>query len=202
MARLEAGRAKVNSSASCRNRDDSWSALDLWSAYVPDFFLPSFILPSFARVLPSLCLPPTSFATDPTARSLSRSLARSLARTRDRVVRANRTSRTRRRGHGALCLSSARNLLRSLVNRMCPRRKKTELRRETVPGRTTRCDGTFPSRVRHVNSIYSVSYSHLCNFYFYFLYKTIHIYIKKIDWLANFIRNFLGDSRKGSHESR
>lgn len=38
----------------------------------------SFLRLSFLRprVLPSLCLPPTSFATDPTTRSLARSLAR------------------------------------------------------------------------------------------------------------------------------
>jgi len=75
VARLEAEHAKVNSSASCRNRDDSWSALDLWSAYVSptcSFLRLAFLRP---RVLPSFSLPPTSFVTDPTTRSLTRSHA-------------------------------------------------------------------------------------------------------------------------------
>lgn len=110
--------------------------------------LPSFVYPSSVRACFFLCcLPPTSFATDPTTRSLTRS------RARERVVRANRTSRTRRRGHGALCLSSARNLLRSLVKRTCPGRKKTESYGEKRC-QDVRCNGRFPPRVRHVNSIY------------------------------------------------
>lgn len=111
--------------------------------------LPSFVYPSFARACFLL------FAFLPHLSRPTRRLARSLARARERVVRANRTSRTRRRGHGALCLSSARNLLRSLVKRTCPGRKKTESYEEERC-QDVRCNGRFPPRVRHVNSIYRV----------------------------------------------
>lgn len=107
----------MSGSASCRNRDDSRSAFDLWSyTYVYSASFPSFVYPSFAR---SFSSPSTYIFRESTYR-----LARSFVRARERIVRANRTSRTRRRGHGALCLSSARNLLRSLVKRTPGRKKK------------------------------------------------------------------------------
>lgn len=81
---------------------------------------------------------------------------------REGIVRANHTLRTRRRGHGALCLSSARNLLRSLVKRTCPGRKETESYGEkrcqdVYDTILTIAYGRFPAHIRHIDSIYCTS---------------------------------------------
>lgn len=98
-------------------------------------------LPSFARAFPSLF----AFHLHLSAR--------------EGIVRANRTSRTRRRGRGALCLSSARNLPRSLVKHIRVREGKRQ-RAAARNGAKTRCTiayGRFPAHVGHIDSIYCTS---------------------------------------------
>lgn len=133
--------------------------LDLWSAdCVLDFFLPSFILPSRAS-----SSSPSSYIfreANPSTRSLAR----------ERIVRANRTSCARRRGHTALFVchlpATICRLALSLNVRGRVRKKRTENdgEKRCQDVRATRCAiargkfprGKFDTRILSVYRLLSV----------------------------------------------
>lgn len=141
--------------------------LDLCSAdYVLDLFLPSFILRWFARASSSLSLSVLLHLLREANPLDSRSYIRAL--TGERIVRANRTSCARRRGHTPRSLfvirpqQSAGSLSRLnvyVVREKKEQRMDRERERETVPGRARlrRCDYAwkvssckFDTRIRFV----------------------------------------------------
>lgn len=152
VARLEAGHAKVSGSARAtrvvatemtRGQHSTFGRLTYSTS--------SFLRLSFRpRVLPSLCLPPTSFATDPTTRSL----ARSLVRARESFALIAPHAQGDEVTALFVCHPPA-TCFALLLNVRVREEKRTESSAETVPGRTTQCNGRFPPR--HVNSIYHVS---------------------------------------------